>query len=182
MPFNINEMRAQMALGGARPTNFQVTIQNPVTLIGDLAAPFMIKAAQLPPSQVGVIEVPYFGRKVKVAGDRIYPEWTVTVMNDETFLVRQGFESWMQSINSAEGNVREFGSASPLLYKSQAQITQYSKTGVPIRTYNFSGLWPSEVSPIETSWETVDTIEEFTVTLQYDFWEVNAGLTGTISG
>jgi len=178
MAFNIQEIRSQLVLGGARNSLFQVQIANPANGAGDVKVPFMVKAAQIPASTLGMIEVPYFGRKIKIAGDRTFAEWTVTVINDEDFLIRNAMEQWMHSINSHAGNIREFGSASPLLYKSNAQITQFSKTGVPIREYTFNGMFPTEVSTIEMAWETNDTIEEFTVTFQYDFWEVSGGVTG----
>lgn len=178
MAFNIQEIRSQLALGGARNSLFQVQIANPANGAGDVKVPFMVKAAQIPASTLGMIEVPYFGRKIKIAGDRTFAEWTVTVINDEDFLIRNAMEQWMNSINSHAGNIREFGSASPLLYKSNAQITQFSKTGVPIREYTFNGMFPTEVSTIEMAWETTDAIEEFTVTFQYDFWEVSGGVTG----
>jgi hypothetical protein len=178
MAFNIQEIRSQLALGGARNSLFQVQIANPANGAGDVKVPFMVKAAQIPAATLGMIEVPYFGRKIKIAGDRTFAEWTVTVINDEDFLIRNAMEQWMHSINSHAGNIREFGSASPLLYKSNAQITQFSKTGVPIREYTFNGMFPTEVSTIEMAWETTDAIEEFTVTFQYDFWEVSGGVTG----
>ena len=178
MAFNIQEIRSQLVLGGARASLFQVTINNPANSAADIKVPFMIKAASLPASTIGQIEVPYFGRKVKLAGDRTFAEWTVTIINDEDFLVRNAMEQWMNSINSHAGNVREFGSASPLLYKSDAQITQFSKTGVPIREYGFRGLFPTEIAAIDMAWETTDAIEEFTVTFQYDYWEVTGGITG----
>ena len=178
MAFNIQEIRSQLVLGGARASLFQVQIANPANGAGDIKVPFMVKAAAIPASTLGSIEVPYFGRKIKVAGDRTFAEWTVTIINDEDFLVRNAMEQWMNSINSHAGNIREFGSASPLLYKSNAQITQFSKTGVPIREYTFNGMFPTEVSTIEMAWETTDAIEEFTVTFQYDFWEVSGGVTG----
>ena len=178
MAFNIQEIRSQLVLGGARASLFQVQISNPANGAGDIKVPFMVKAAQIPASTTGVIEVPYFGRKIKVAGDRTFAEWTVTIINDEDFLIRNAMEQWSNSINSHAGNIREFGSASPLLYKSNAQITQFSKTGVPIREYTFNGMFPTEVSAVEMAWETTDAIEEFTVTFQYDFWEVSGGITG----
>ena len=178
MAFNIQEIRSQLVLGGARASLFQVQISNPANGAGDIKVPFMVKAAQIPASTTGVIEVPYFGRKIKVAGDRTFAEWTVTIINDEDFLIRNAMEQWSNSINSHAGNIREFGSASPLLYKSNAQITQFSKTGVPIREYTFNGMFPTEVSAIDMAWETTDAIEEFTVTFQYDFWEVSGGVTG----
>ena len=182
MAFNINEIRSQLALGGARPALFQVIMNNPVNAAGDAKLPFMAKAAQIPASTIGTIEVPYFGRKIKIAGDRTFAEWTVTIVNDEDFLIRNSMEEWMQSINSHLGNVRKFGAASPLLYKQNAQVVQYSKTGLPVRQYTFNGMWPIEVSTIDLAWESTDAIEEFTVTFQYDFWEVDGGITGNAGG
>jgi len=182
MAFNVNEIRSQLTLGGARPTLFQVTIQNPANSVADIKTPFMVQAAQIPAATLGTIEVGYFGRKVKLAGDRNFDVWTVTIMNDEDFLVRNAMEQWSNTINSFQGNLRGFGASSPLLYKSQAQVIQYSKTGVPIRTYNFDGIYPVEVSPIELDWNSQDTIELFTVTFQYDYWEVSAGITGNAGG
>jgi|TARA_R110000744_G_scaffold88282_3_gene172087 hypothetical protein len=182
MAFNINEIRSQLTLGGARPALFQVIMNNPVNAAGDAKLPFMAKAAQIPASTIGTIEVPYFGRKIKIAGDRTFAEWTVTIVNDEDFLIRNSMEEWMQSINSHLGNVRKFGAASPLLYKQNAQVVQYSKTGLPVRQYTFNGMWPIEVSTIDLAWESTDAIEEFTVTFQYDFWEVDGGITGNAGG
>ena len=171
MAFNINEIRSQLTLGGARPALFQVIMNNPVNAAGDAKLPFMAKAAQIPASTIGTIEVPYFGRKIKIAGDRTFAEWTVTIVNDEDFLIRNSMEEWMQSINSHLGNVRKFGAASPLLYKQNAQVVQYSKTGLPVRQYTFNGMWPIEVSTIDLAWESTDAIEEFTVTFQYQHYD-----------
>ena len=182
MAFDINEIRSQLTLGGARNSLFQVVIQNPVNGVADIKVPFMVKAAQIPASTLGLIEVPYFGRKIKLAGDRSFGDWTVTVINDEDFLVRNAMEQWSNYIQSFQTNLRIFGSASPSAYKAQAQVTQFSKTGVPIRTYTFNGIYPSEIAPIELDWNSTDTIEEFTVTFQYDWWEVSGGVTGNAGG
>lgn len=178
MAFNVNEFKSQLTFGGARPSQFQVQLQNPVNSTGDLKTPFMVKAASIPADNIGTIEVPYFGRKMKFAGDRTFEEWTVTVINDEDFLIRNAMESWMNAINSHQENIREFGSAAAEQYKSQAQVIQYSKTGVPVREYNFTGLFPTNISAIELGWDQADTIEEFTVTFQYDWWDVSGGVTG----
>lgn len=182
MAFNINEIRSQLSLGGARNTLFQVTIQNPANGAADIKIPFLVRAAQIPASTLGLIEVPYFGRKIRLAGDRTFADWTVTVINDEDFLIRNAMEQWSNQIQTHQGNLRNFGSASPSAYKAQAQVTQFSKTGQPIRTYTFNGIFPTEVSPIEMDWNATDTIEEFTVTFQYDWWEVTAGTTGNAGG
>jgi hypothetical protein len=178
MAFNINEIKSQLTFGGAKASLFQVQITNPINGIADLKVPFMVQAAAIPEATLGTIEVPYFGRKVKIAGDRTFAEWTVTIINDEDFLIRNAMENWMAAINSHQGNVRQLDTASPSAYKSQAQITQFSKTGVPVRTYQFNGIFPTSVAPITMDWNTTDDIERFDVTFQYDFWEVNGGITG----
>lgn len=178
---NINEFVGNLKFGGARPTQYRVFVTNPANPLGDLQMPFLCKAAQLPSSTIGVINANYFGRAIKIAGDRTYEDWTVTVYNDEDFLIRNALEQWSHAINSPEGNSRGFGSASPLQYRTNAQVTQFSKTGVPVRTYDFSNLWPSNIGPIELSWDTQDTIEEYTVTFSYDYWTVS-GITGNAGG
>ena len=83
MAFNVNEIRSQLTLGGARNSLFQVTMSNPANSVGDIKIPFMVRASQIPAATLGVIEVPYFGRKIRLAGDRTFGEWTVVVINDE---------------------------------------------------------------------------------------------------
>ena len=173
MAFNINEIKSQLTFGGAKASLFSVAITNPINEAANAITPFMVQAAQIPPSTLGVIEVPYFGRKVKVAGDRTFGEWNVTVINDEDFLIRNAMEAWMASINSHEGNVTAGND-----YKNQAQITQYAKTGSPLRTYNFNGLFPTNIGDITMDWNTTDEIETFEVTFAYDWWNVSGGSTG----
>ena len=179
MAFNVNLFQGALKFGGARNSLFQVTISNPANPIGDIQVPFLTKNAQIPESVETEIELHYFGRPIKVAGNRTYAAWETTIINDEDFAIRHGLEQWMDQINSAESNLRSFGSASPLLYKSQAQVTQFSKTGVPIRVYEFVGVWPSTIGAIELAWEA-DTVEEYPVTFTYDYWRVVGGVTGTV--
>ena len=182
MAFNVNEIKSQLILGGARNNLFQVTIQNPANSVADIRVPFMVRATSIPDAVVGVMEVPYFGRRIKLAGDRKYTNWSVTIINDEDYLIRNAMEEWSNRIQSFEGNVRAFGSASPLLYKAQAQVVHFSKTGVPIRTYQFNGIFPVEVSGMGMDWAQQDQIQEFSVTFAYDFWQVSGGITGNAGG
>ena len=91
-------------------------------------------------------------------------------------------EEWMNQINSHLGNVRGFGSAADLAYKQTAQVTQFSKTGVPIREYSFNGIFPVNITEMEVDWNATDVIQEFQVTFQYDWWEVTGGSTGNAGG
>jgi hypothetical protein len=177
MAFNINEMRSQLTFDGARQNLFQVQISNPANSSGDAKTRFMCQAAQMPGSDIGVIPVFYFGRQMKLAGDRTFAEWTVTIINDEDFLIRNAMEEWSNQINRLQRNVREIGR-----YKSVAQVTQFSKDGSKLRTYEFNGIFPSNISPIEMDWSTTDQIELFQVTFQYDYWTVGDSVTGDAGG
>ena len=178
MAFNINEIKSQLVYGGARPTLFQCQITNPIQGAADLKVPFMVRATTMPASTLGTIEVPYFGRKVKVAGDRTFDTWSVTVINDEDFLIRNAMEEWSSAINTHLDNLRATGSSQPIDYKSRAQVTQYSKDGLALRTYSFEGIFPVEISDMAVDWDTTDAIEEFTVTFQYDWWNISSSRTG----
>lgn len=177
MSFNINQFKSELVGGGARPTLFQIQITNPIDPAADLKLPFMAKTAALPGSSIGSMIVPYFGRQVKYAGDRVFEDWTVTVINDEDFLVRNALEAWSNAINSHDSNTR----ALPQNYKSNGLITQYSKNGSALRTYIFEGMFPINIDSIPVSWEATDQIEEFSVTFQYDLWRVegNTGIPTT---
>jgi hypothetical protein len=177
MAFNINEMRSQLTYGGARQNLFQVDIFNPANSSGDAKTRFMCQAAQLPGSDLGVIPVFYFGRQMKLAGDRTFAEWTVTIINDEDFLIRNAMEEWSNAINRLQRNVREINR-----YKSQAIVTQFAKDGSKLRSYDFNGIFPSNISPIELDWSTTDQIELFQVTFQYDYWNVGDSVTGDAGG
>lgn len=168
MAFAISDIQSQLQHGGARPSLFQVNIFNPLDGRGQVKQPFMIMAASIPDSTVGAIPVPYFGRSINVAGVRQYQPWQVEVINDEDFLVRAGFESWVAQINTPVTNIRATGTSAPAAYKSRGQVLQYSQTGQVIKTYNFEGLFPIQVGQIQLSWQAGNQIEIFPVTFALD--------------
>lgn len=178
MAFNLETFKGNFRSEGARGTLFEVSIPKLGSLVGAASNEFTFtcKAAQLPGKTVGVIEVPYFGRKVKVAGDQTFAEWTVTVINSEEFKPRNAFEQWMRGINTHVSNLRQ----DPGYKSTTATVRQFSKDGTPVKNYTFFGMFPSDISPIDVSWEANDTIEEFTVTLQYDYWESNGASSGSV--
>jgi hypothetical protein len=185
MAFNILDIKAGLQYGGARPTLFKVNIFNPMVPAADLKVPLMVRATTIPASDLGTIQIPYFGRKIKVAGDRTFAPWSVTVMNDEDFIIRNAMEQWSHAINThiSNRNIVSGGvarSGGPENYKSDATITQYSKTGQIVRSYQFIGLYPETISTIDMDWNATDQIEEFQVTFQYDSFVVTGGDTGLI--
>ncbi len=182
MAFNIHTFRHAMHYDGQRPNLFEVTIPTTANLFDGTDLKLFAKATSIPGGTIGTVIVPYFGREVKMAGNRTFPEWTVTVINDENFAVRTQFEGWMHKINTHAGNVRKAGSSSTS-YTSSASVTQYSKHGASVSaTYSFQNLFPTDLSEITLDWGDNDTIEEYTVTFSYDFWTRSAGSLGAGSG
>ena len=185
MAFNVSEFAsAGLPLGGARPSLFSVIVDTPsgVPNVGARFS-FTCSAAEIPSSTVGVIPVRYYGREIKFAGTRTFPEWTVTVLNDEDFSIRQAMETWSQLINSHQGNLRSTQLATSASYRTTATVTQYAKTGTPIRTYQFVNIFPNDISNIALSWDNADAVETFTVGFSYDYWQVVApSTTGVIQG
>jgi uncharacterized protein affecting Mg2+/Co2+ transport len=180
MPFNIATFKSKgLVYGGARPALFKVNFTAPPSLGFDQnsveKASFVCRAAELPASTVGTVEIGYFGRKIKIAGDRTFADWTVTIMNDEDFAVRALFEAWMNAINRHVSNVRDanIGGENPAqgdTYKVDVTVEQYSKDGEMIRAYQLIGAFPTNVSAIALDWDNQNQIETFQTTFTYDYW------------
>jgi hypothetical protein len=174
MAFNVSDFRSQLAYDGARPNLFQVTLVLPAYVNNSSAAgqkiTFMAKAAQLPGSTVGVVPVYYFGRETKFAGNRTFADWTLQIINDEDFLIRGAMESWLDAINSHSQNTRSANASGPSNYSVDATVTQYGKTGSAIYNYNFVGMFPVDMAPIDLDWGSNDAMEEFSVTFSYQYW------------
>lgn len=129
---------------------------------------FLVKAANLPASTVGVVEVPFRGRTLKIAGDRTFEPWTVTIMNDENFLLRRKLEEWSRIIQSMPMNYQTATSISE--YQSDAIVRQFDRQGGHSAAYRFEGIWPSNISAIDLAWDSNDTPEEYTVEFQVQYW------------
>ena len=174
MPFNISAFKSNgLVYGGARPSLFNVFMSVPAGLgIDNVSVDkfrFVCKTAELPESVVSSIDVPYFGRKIKVAGDRSFSDWSVSVINDEDFSVRAMFEAWSNALNRLVSNVRD-PAISAEQYKVDLDIVQYGKDGSTLRSYQLIGAFPTQISGIALSWESASAIEEFTVNFAYDYW------------
>lgn len=177
MPFNAYEFRAQLQGDGARPNLFEVQLTFPTSVNPGAAnrkLTFMCKTASMPGMTIGHVPLFYFGREVKLAGNRTFPEWTLSVINDEDFSVRNGFEKWMNGMNRVVTNVRDQWAGNSLGYSTSALVNQFSKTGEIIKTYTFTGMFPVDMSQIDLDWGSNDTIEEFSVTLAYQYFTATA--------
>ena len=175
MAFNVAEFRSNLVGDGARPNLFSVSLSFPAFATGGAVASqkttFMAKGAQLPGSTVGLVPMYYFGRELKFAGNRTFADWTLQIINDEDFTVRNSIESWMNGINSHAGNVRNNTATAPSGYSVDAEVTQYGKDGSTLKIYKFVGLFPLDLAPIDLDWGSNDTIEEYGVTFAYQWWE-----------
>ena len=142
-----------------------------------LTAGYLIKAANIPAATVGVIEVPYRGRTLKIAGDRTFEPWTITVLNDKGFALRSKFEEWSTKIQALQQNLQEPKTIAE--YQANAKVRQYDRQGAVVRSYKFEGIWPSTISAIDLAWDSNDTPEEYTVEFQVQYWtydtDANAG-------
>jgi hypothetical protein len=180
MAFNVQDFRSAMVYDGARPNLFKVILNFPqiVTNFGDLNSrgelSFMANSTQLPPSIIGVARQSYFGREVKFPGDRVFPDWSLNIVNDETFNLRNAFELWTNAINNNSMNIRDRAAINSSQYSTTAKVIHYGKIGDQIKTYNFVGLFPTQVDPINVAWNQNDSIEEFGVTFSYQFWEAES--------
>jgi hypothetical protein len=199
----LEDFKARLIGGAARPNLFECEINFPsfatatssvggnvtdnARSVSELSR-FMIKTANLPASTVGVIDVPFRGRNLKIAGDRTFDVWTITIINDVDFTIRTAFEKWMNAINKHDDNT---GLINPAQYQRDAIVKQFGRTSVSsansdvtnpvitgpgssipvLKAYKFYGIFPTAVSAIDLSYDSSDTIEEFTVDLQVQWWD-----------
>jgi len=185
MAFNVNQFRTQLQGDGARPNLFEVRLNFPsYAQGGNIAAAkssFMVKSAALPGSTVGMVTVPYFGREVKVAGNRTFADWTVTVINDEDFFIRNAVESWVRGINENVTNLRSNRARTSQQYGVDATVIQYGKDGRQLKSYRFVGMFPTDIAQIDLDWGSNDTIEEYTINFAYQYWEtIDRGTLSTL--
>ena len=201
----LSQFKAKLAGGGARSSLFEVTIPSFPSSIseawrgGDTGESgiftFMCRAAAIPQFQVNSVDVPFRGRMMKVAGERIFEDWTVSVYNDETFRIRTAFERWSNAMNKLTDNT---GVSDPTSYMADAYVQQLGRgatspsrrneggENVVLRTYKMYDIWPTTISNITLSYEEANQIEQFDVTfkVQYvtvgDAVESSGGATGEV--
>ena len=179
----ITGFKSKLAGGGARPNLFEVEIAFPdeTAIDNDVKdkSRFLIKAAALPASNITPIDVNFRGRILKIAGDRTFDTWTITVLQDVDFSIRSAFEKWMNLINKMSDAT---GEQNPAVYQPDAYVHQLDRDGSTLRTYKFHDVFPTNISQVDLSYETVDAIEEFTVEMQVQWWEALKGVGANAGG
>ena len=181
----ISDFKSKLTGGGARPNLFEVELAFPNAAKPDNEnevlekARFLVKAAALPASTIAQIDIPFRGRILKIAGDRTFETWTITVINDVDFSIRSAFEKWMNTINKMNDGT---GIVNPVDYQKDATVHQLNRDGDILRSYKFWDVFPTNISTIDLNYETTDTVQEFTVEMQVHYWEAYRGSSSQAGG
>ena len=178
----ITDFKSKLTGGGTRSNLFEVELAFPSAIGIDAAvldkSRFLVKAAALPASNLTPVEVSFRGRTLKLAGDRTFESWTITVINDTDFSIRSAFEKWSNYMNRLSDNT---GTTDPVDYQVDATVYQLSRDGSILRAYRFYDVFPTAISSINLSYET-DSIQEFTVEMQVHWWEAIKGTSSAAGG
>ena len=170
---NINDFKAKLAGGGARANQFKVTMPFPGYAqvggeIEELA--FLCRATSIPAMNIGTVNVPFRGRSIKIAGDRTIDNWSITVLNDTSFKLRNAFERWQNGINNMSDNE---GLTNPVDYQVDAFVDHLDRNGNTIKSYTLRGAFPVAISDIGLDFDEKTAIETFDVEFGYQFFESN---------
>lgn len=181
MAVNFNITAFKSAIGaGSRPNLFRIQVAPPAGYVLPNFT-FLCRSASLPADSMGLIEVPMnAGRRLKLAGDRTFPDFTTTVLSDEAFIIRSNVEKWQNDIVKTNFALDTIGRRSVAVTEEESttalttgtmEVYQLDGTGADVdkgkvKIYN---CWPSDISAIDLSYDTSDTIEEFTITWTYDY-------------
>ena len=178
----ITDFKSKLSGGGTRSNLFEVELAFPaaINVDGNVLdkARFLVKAAALPASNVTPLEVAFRGRTLKLAGDRTFETWTITVINDTDFAIRSAFEKWSNYMNRLSDNT---GTTDPAQYQADAFVYQLNRDGSILRAYHFYDTFPTSIGSINLSYET-DAIQEFTVEMQVHWWEAIKGTSAAAGG
>jgi hypothetical protein len=179
----ISDFKSKLSGGGARNNLFEVELAFPNAVNVDSEvlekSRFLVKAAALPASSIAPIDVPFRGRILKVAGDRTFETWTITIINDVDFSIRSAFEKWMNTINRMTDAT---GLTNPVDYQKDAIVKQLDRDGSVLRSYKFWDVFPTNITAIDLNYETTDNIEDFQVELQLHYWEAFRGTSAQAGG
>ena len=192
---SLSQFKSRLAGGGARPNLFEVSIPSFPSAISDAwgsgdqsengTFKFLCKAAALPASNTPSIPVPFRGRQLKVAGDRTFDAWEVTIINDEDFQLRTAFERWANVISKLDDAT---GVTNPSSYMTDAYVQQLGRgaerfattnsggQSAVLRTYKFFDIFPTNISEIALGYDSGDTLEEFTVAFDVQYYTIGNSL------
>ena len=167
---NLNDFVTRLGLGGARANQYEVSISGvPEMDRVKSTLPFLCRSTQIPAMTVGEVAVPYRGRQVFIAGDRTYDAWTITVLADGNWALRNAFEIWQKRIAQIDDDTS--GELTPRIYYATALVAQLNREGGRIGTYELFQCWPQTIDAIDLAYDTNDAVMEFGVTLRFNWME-----------
>lgn len=167
----VDDFKSKLRGGGARANLFKVTLNFPTYAGGDVElASFLCKGAQLPASTIESFPVNFRGRELKMASERTFEDWTVQILNDTDFGVRDPLERWMNGINGHQSNT---GLVNPADYQVDLIVDQLDRDESIIKRYNIRGAFPTLLGPIELNYDTRGEVEVFDATFAFQYWESN---------
>ena len=182
----IDSFKSSVVSDFARPNLFQVDLSFPSEVIANATGlsdlgKFTLRAANIPSSPMGIGEVQFRGRVLKIAGDRTFEPWTITIMNDSRFALRNAFEAWVEKIQAANENITQTsglgdesdatGYFTDMFVHQLSRDASSSEKSTILRSYKFTDVFPSNVSAIDLDFGSNDAVEEFTVELQVQYWQ-----------
>ena len=177
---SITDFKEKLIDGGARASLFEMRITWPLG-VAAIAGPqtgsamgitrFHCRMSEIPGNQHNPIIVKYAGREIKYAGQRVFNNLNITVLNDEGFKVRRGLEAWFEAMNTRESNIAQLTDATGIGgYGGTGTVIQYDKQGKKVRTYSFVDLFPVTLAPIPLDWSNDAMVQEYTCACAYQYW------------
>ena len=173
--------------GGVRPNLFSVTHGFPtgvtppaITEVQGGEVPYMCKAAALPATNVGTVELPFRGRVIKVPGDRTYEKWTATFYMDVAFELRSAYVKWIELTNGVDTNtaVADVTTGGILEDVTVQQLNKFGGNATElevIREYKLISGFPVSVSQVSVAYDNNDSYEEFDVEFAYQYHTSTGG-------
>jgi hypothetical protein len=172
---NISDFKSKLSGGGARANQFKVILSTfpsgAANVTEELS--FLCKSTVLPGQSITATVVDFRGRQIKLAGDsRAFEDWQMTVINDTSFSIRNSFEKWMEKINNMSTNG---GATNPIDYQTDIIVQQLDRDENVLKTYTLINAFPVGLGEIAVSYDTNDTIEDFTVDFAYEYYTAQIG-------
>ena len=170
----IDNFLANMQGGGLRPNLYKLVLAFPSDIRANQAANklmFSARATSVPASTFGVVEAPYMGRGAKLAGDRVFDDWNITVMLDTDMVTRDAFVAWSDAMNGHIDNVALAGWGNPSSYMASGEVLLLNREGETIKTYKINGTFPTRVGDIQLAWDSNNQIAQYEVTMAVNWFE-----------
>jgi hypothetical protein len=167
---DISSFKSNLATGGVRSNQFRCILAFPSAAQPGAAgsiAEFLCKSAAVPSMDVAPVEVMYRGRPVYFAGERTFNPWTITLYNDNNFVLRTAFENWINAMSSPDSTT---GIIAPSSYQEQLSVQQLDRNDQVVAEYSLIDAFPTSVGEIQLSWDQNNQIQEYTVTFSYNYF------------